>query len=105
MPQRSDKAFMHSGLTGSSLRIVSCAPGYKSCGDNPVCFAMRANMRGPISSSSWKAKTKSGQPGRERVRCDPDWRLTVQPKLRKAAKTRLVFDDGQWVMQLQELKC
>jgi len=29
-------------------------------GFNPVFFAIRASMRGPISSRSWKAKTKSG---------------------------------------------
>ena len=30
---------------------------HKSSGLSPVCFAMRANIRGPISSSSWNAKT------------------------------------------------
>src|SRR5450830_1358425 len=36
-------------------------------------------MWGPISSRSWNAKTRSGQPGRERMRWEPVWRLTVQP--------------------------
>jgi len=29
---------------------------------------LRANIRGPISSLSWNANTKSGQPSRESVR-------------------------------------
>ena len=31
---------------------VLTAANYKSSGLSPVCFAMRANMRGPISTSS-----------------------------------------------------
>jgi len=34
-------------------------------------------MRGPISSSSWNANTKSAQPGRESVRWEPDWRDSI----------------------------
>jgi hypothetical protein len=33
---------------------------YRSSGTRPVRLAMRASMRGPISSRSWKAQTKSG---------------------------------------------
>ena len=50
----------------------SSRSGYKSAGVRPVCLAIRARIRGPSSSSSWKAKTKSGLSGRESVRCDPD---------------------------------
>ena len=45
--------------------------GYRSSGVRPVCLAMRASMRGPISSPSWNAKTKSGDPGFCRVLCEP----------------------------------
>jgi len=31
--------------------------GYKSSGVRPVCFAMRASIRGPISSLSWGMQT------------------------------------------------
>lgn len=40
---------------------------YISSGLKPVCFAIRASIFGPISALSWKAKTTSGQPGRERI--------------------------------------
>lgn len=48
---------------GANLQAAS--GNYRSSGVRPVCFAMRASMRGPISSASWKAKTKS--------RSQPDW--------------------------------
>jgi hypothetical protein len=35
---------------------------YKSSGCSPVRLAIRASMRGPISSASWKAKTTSSHP-------------------------------------------
>ena len=44
----------------------------RSVGVRPVRLAIRTNMRGPISSLSWNAKTKSGQPPRSSVRCKPD---------------------------------
>ena len=40
----------------------------RSSGRRPVCFAIRASIRGPISSPSWKANTKSGEPSRDNVR-------------------------------------
>ena len=59
----------------------------RSSGVNPVRLAIRASMRGPISSPSWKAKTKSGQPSRERMRCEvPRWRLTTHPIASKAER-------------------
>ena len=63
-----------------------------------MCFAMRASIFGPISSPSWKAKTKSGLPSRARVLCDPVWRFTCQPIVRSAARTRLAFEEGQLLM-------
>ena len=68
---------------------------YRSPGERPVRLAMRANMRGPISSPSWKAKTKSGQCSRCNVRGDPVCRLIVQPIRASAARTRLAFAAGQ----------
>jgi len=47
----------------------TCRTCYRSLRVSPVCFAIQARMRGPSSSSSWKAKTKSGWSGRESVRC------------------------------------
>lgn len=41
--------------------------GHKSCGVSPVWRAIRVSIRGPISTLSWKAKTKSGQPTRARI--------------------------------------
>lgn len=79
---------------GSGERV----PSYRSAGPRPVRFAIRASIRGPISSWSWKAKTKSGQPGRCSMRCDdPECRLTDQPMRRRAARTRLAFDEGQFI--------
>jgi hypothetical protein len=52
---------------------------YRSSGRSPVRLAIRASMRGPISSESWNAKTKSSWPGRARTRCDPVVRFNVQP--------------------------
>ncbi len=73
-------------------RDISC---YRSSGFRPVRFAIRANMCGPISSSSWKAKTKSGQPPRANVRCEPAWRLIRHPIRRRAVRTRRAFAEGQ----------
>jgi hypothetical protein len=41
---------------------------YRSSGRRPVCFAIRASIFGPSSSSSWNANTKSGDPGWDKVR-------------------------------------
>ena len=54
-------------LTGSLLWEL-LAPAYMSDGWRPVCLAMRDSIRGPISSLSWNANTKSGQPSRASVR-------------------------------------
>lgn len=53
------------------------ARDYKSSGVRPVTLAIRPNMRGPISSLSWNAKTTSGQPGRSSTRWDPVWRIEI----------------------------
>ena len=68
---------------------------YKSPGAMPVCLAIRASIRGPISSPSWNAKTTSGHPSRDNVRCDPDCRLSVHPMPNRAASKRLALTDGQ----------
>lgn len=52
---------------------------------------MRASIRGPISSPSWNAHTKSGQPARCIVVWLPVCRLTDQPRRNNAAKTRFDF--------------
>ena len=76
----------------------------RSSGVNPVRLAIRASMRGPISSPSWKAKTKSGQPSRERMRCEvPRWRLTTHPIASKAERTRRDLRDGQRLTREQEM--
>lgn len=72
--------------------------GYRSFGDRPVCFAIRASIFGPISSPSWKAKTKSGQPFRQRVLCEPDCRLICQLSRNREARSRLALTDGHWLM-------
>ncbi|EDN67977.1 hypothetical protein BGP_0946 [Beggiatoa sp. PS] len=66
---------------------------YKSSGLKPVRLAIRDNIRDPISSRSWNANTKSGQPGRERVRCEPFCRFIDQPIFNNAASTRFAFVD------------
>ncbi len=68
---------------------------HRSSGRKPVRFAIRASMRGPISSSSWKANTKSAHPVRDNVRWEPDCRLTTQPILSRAASTRRARVLGQ----------
>jgi probable addiction module antidote protein len=45
----------------SSACIRGSTLAYRSSGRRPVRLAMRASIRGPISSPSWKANTKSGQ--------------------------------------------
>ena len=77
---------------------------YKSSGFNPVRFAIRASIAGPISSSSWNANTKSGKPDRDNVRWEPDWRLTLQPMRNNAAITRRAFVAGQLLKQLGTLR-
>ncbi len=74
---------------------------YKSSCFKPVRLARRANIFGPISSSSWNAKTTSGQLGRANVRWDPDCRLVCQPIFRRAASTRRALADGQLLTQLE----
>src|SRR5579859_6591600 len=61
---------------------------YRSLGVRPVWRAMRASILGPISSESWNANTKSGQPPRAKTRCEQDSRLMDQPMRRRAARTR-----------------
>jgi hypothetical protein len=61
---------------------------YRSYGVRPVRLAIRASMRGPVSSRSWNGNTTSGQPARARGRCDPDSRLICQPIRSRAARTR-----------------
>jgi hypothetical protein len=61
---------------------------------------MRIIIRGPSSSLSWKANTKSGHPSRRNVRCEPDCRFTLHPVLSKAAMTRLALVDGQRLTRL-----
>jgi len=70
-----------------------------SLGVRPVRFAIRASIRGPISSLSWNPKTKSGHDARSSVRCEPDCRLIFQPILRRAANTRLALAAGQLLKQ------
>jgi hypothetical protein len=67
----------------------------RSSGRRPVRFPTRTSMWGPSSSSSWKANTKSDQPSRESVRCEPDWRLSLHPSRSRAAQTRRALADGQ----------
>ena len=74
---------------------------YKSDGARPVFLAILASILGPISSPSWKANTKSGQPSRLSVRCDPDWRFSRHPILKRAARTRLVLQAGQSLTRLE----
>jgi hypothetical protein len=70
---------------------LSQARLYMSSGVKPVTFATLANIFGPISSVSWKAKTTSGQPGRSRILCEPVFRLTLQPIRDKAVSKRLAL--------------
>jgi hypothetical protein len=75
---------------------------YKSFGVKPVLFPIRASIFGPISSRSWNAKTTSGHPGRERIRCDPwDSRLIVQPIRNNAANTLRALAEPQWLTRLR----
>src|SRR3989338_1841099 len=84
---------------------VETVRGYRSFGDRPVCLAMRASIFGPISSPSWKAKTKSGQPLRASVLCEPDCRLICQPSFNSVARRRRALTDGHWLMQQPGWKC
>jgi len=77
------------------LRPQARGCGYKSSGRSPVCRATRASMTGPISSPSWKAHVKLGQPGRTRVRWEPVVRAICHPVRRRAARTRLALLAGQ----------
>ncbi len=77
------------------------AESYRSSGFSPVFRAMRASILGPISTLSWKAKTKSGQPARLRTRWEPDLRrLMLQPIRRRAASTRPALVAGHWLTPL-----
>ena len=83
------------------LRISTTSlPQCRSSGRMPVRLATRASIRGPISSLSWNAKTKSGKPSRASVLCEPDCLLTVQPRRSRADSNRLAWILGQWVMRL-----
>src|SRR3989344_8232763 len=53
----------------------------------PVCLAMRASIRGPISSLSWNANVTSDHPPFERILCEPFCRLMCQPERNSALKT------------------
>jgi hypothetical protein len=69
-----------SALQGETRGRLDAAAGvYRSSGVKPVRFAIRASIFGPISSSSWEAKTTSDQFERASVRWEPDGRLTLQP--------------------------
>ncbi len=86
-----------SGITTASQGSGVAHETYRSSGARPVRFAIRPSMRGPISSSSWNAKTTSGQSGFARVRWDPDWRFNCHPVRSSAASTRRAFNEGQLV--------
>ena len=82
------------------LRRVSamgvCASlAQRSVGFNPVCLATRASIRGPISSPSWKANTKSGNPSRFRMRWEPVRRASSHPILSSARRTFRALHAGQ----------
>ena len=66
-PESSRQEHQAGGIDGKSLMEL-LAPAYMSDGWRPVCLAMRDSIRGPISSLSWNANTKSGQPSRASVR-------------------------------------
>ncbi len=89
-------------LTAADVRepTPGAARRQRSSRDRPVLLAILASIRGPISSSSWTANTKSGQEDRARVRCEPDWRLTCQPRRSRAASTIRAFDEGQLLKRL-----
>src|SRR5690606_9479251 len=85
-------------LSGRRLHWRVGAPRHRASGLSPVWRAMRASIRGPISSPSWNANTKSGQPSRRSVRWLPDSRFTDQPIRSSAAKTRRAFAAPHVVM-------
>jgi len=72
--------------------LVSCIRlfygSHRSSGFKPVCFAIRASIRGPTSSPWWKANTKSGEPDRDKTRCEPVCRLVTHPIRASAASIR-----------------
>jgi len=84
-------------VSGPSRPVEPLLESYRSSGVRPVRFAILASMRGPISSRSWNANTKSGHPGRSSVRCDPVCRLIAHPMRSSAASTRLARVLGQAV--------
>jgi hypothetical protein len=55
---------------------------------------LRESMLGPISSPPWKANTKSGHPGRERTRWEPETLFVVHPILASAPRRRVAFTEG-----------
>jgi hypothetical protein len=52
----------------------------------------------------WDANTKSGYPGRDSVRCEPDWRFILQPIDIRAASSFLALTEGHWLMR-QKMLC
>ena len=77
----------------------------KKSGVSPVCWATLANIRGPISSPSWKANVKSVQPARVSAPCEPVRRLIDQPSFRSAERTSLgsLFRRAQNTPQLDSV--
>ncbi len=74
---------------------LGCPLPLRSSGVGAVRLAILANMRGPSSSESRNAKTKSGQPSRDSTRCEPVCRLVAHPIRLRAANTRLALELGQ----------
>jgi hypothetical protein len=91
-----DKA---TAIQGNSVLVFSRHEmgGQKSSGVSPVFLAIRESILGPISSSSWNAKTTFSQPGRARVRCEPVCRLTVHPMRSRHASNRRALMEPQVV--------
>lgn len=75
---------------------------YKSFGSSPVRLAIFDSITGPISSPSWNANTKSGQPVRARVRCEPVCRICSHPIWRRALRTFLALLDGHELTRPRE---
>lgn len=92
---------LHGATVWNSIPSHHGLISYKSSGLSPVTLAIRANILGPISSRSWKGKTTSGQPGRDKVLCDPFPRLICQPNFFKAANTLLALVARQALMPQQ----
>ena len=61
----------------------------------------KASVLGDSSQHAWtdflavmESEDEFAQPSRESVRCEPDWRLSCQPMVSSALKTRLALADG-----------